>query len=114
VGRGRGVQPLGVREPVPGCPLHGTSLQVQEAHLHGELAGAALHHDPGAEGVALRGVAGDHVGRHQHAPLEADLVLGRGGAVGIEHVALVEHGVGERARRSEAVLVWVFSHGRIP
>ena len=30
---------------------------------------------------------------HQHAPLPAHLVLRRAGAVGVEHVALVEHGV---------------------
>ena len=79
----------------PRSRADGPSLHVQEPHLHGELAGAALHHDAGAEGARSEGSRGDHVGGHQHAPLEAHLVLRRGGAVGVEHVALVEHRVGE-------------------
>ena len=40
---------------------------------------------------------------HEHAELPAHLVLPRRRPVGVEHVALVEDGIGDRLRRREAV-----------
>ena len=63
-------------------------------------APVALHQALGARlpAVALIGALDGRSGR-QHAKIEAAPVLHRAGAIGIERVALVEHGVGDRPRR---------------
>ncbi len=81
-------------EAFAGPPFDGAVLELEEAHGDGEPAASVDEH-LGAVGGGLGPVLGHDVGRHQHAPLEAHLVLHRLGAVGIEHVALVEHGVGQ-------------------
>ena len=50
------------------------------------------------QAVALIGAFHDALLRRRHAEVEAVPVLHRAGAIGIEHVALVEHGVGDRPR----------------
>ncbi len=46
---------------------------------------------------------GAPVGRHEHAELPAEFVLGGGGAVRVEHIALEQHGVGHLAGGGEVV-----------
>ena len=65
----------------------------------GESPGSTTHsvrHDDRSDAVVL-----DLGGRHQHPELPADLVLPCRRSVRVEHVALVEHRVGDRARGSE-------------
>ena len=69
--------------------------------MHPQLGAAPVHDDVGAVGRrARRGRRATTSGGHQHAPLPAHLVLRRRGAVGVEHVALVEHRVGDRRART--------------
>ena len=68
----------------------------------GVAPGSTMHSvrtDERSETVALG------YGRDEHAELPADLVLAGRGAVRVEHVALVEHGVGDGACAGEAITV---------
>ena len=57
----------------------------------------------GAVPPAFRAVGLRERPREQHSPLPPDLVLRRRGAVRVQHVALEEHRVGDRARGVESV-----------
>ena len=73
--------------------VDGPGAQVQEPQPHVEhRAGPALEQHLGARAVGLVGEAG----RGEHPELPAQPVLLRRGAVGVEQVALEQHGVGDR------------------
>ena len=79
-------------------------LHVQEPDGGPQRGGVAVD-DDGRPAPRPLGLVESHgVGRHQHAPLPAHLVLRRARAVRVEHVPLVEHGVRDRAglRRARA------------
>ena len=73
-------------------------LDVQEPHGRPHRRRLAVDHHRRPAPRPLGRVPLDRVGRHQHAPLPAHLVLRRARAVRVEHVPLVEHGVGDGAR----------------
>ena len=82
-------------------------LQAPEADVQDPVHLARPHVDEafGARRPPLRAVELAVGPWHEDTPLEPHLVLPRGRPVGVEDVALVEHGVGHGARRGEAVLV---------
>lgn len=85
-------------------PLHGAPSGVQEAHLDGEgRARLRLHQAFGVLEVVLLAL-GAPAGRHQHPELPAQPVLGRRGAVRVEHIALEEDGVGHLPGEGEPLL----------
>ncbi len=84
--------------------LDGSLLLLQEADPDRHGGGrSGADQALGAGRRSLGGVVGAPCRGHEHAELPADLVLGRGGAVGIEHVPLVEDGVGHRLGRAEPI-----------
>lgn len=83
-----------VEAAVRAGPLHRAPPGVQEAHLDGEgRARPRFHQAFGVLEVVLLAL-GAPAGRHQHPELPAQPVLGRRGAVRVEHIALEEDGVG--------------------
>ena len=88
---------------VPDPALDRALLHLEEPHGDPHRRGPAVDEHLAAVEGAFAGVEGDDVLGHQHAPLPAHLVLRGGGAVGVQHVALVEHRVGQAAGAREAV-----------
>ena len=84
----------------------GAQLQLQEAQVHSDLGvGGSGRSAQQALGRQTRVLAQTVLGRvlwSEYAELPSELVLGRGGPVGIEQVALVEHGVGDAPGLREA------------
>lgn len=89
---------------VRACPLHRAPSGVQEAHLDREgRARFRFHQALGVlEGVLL--ALGAPAWRHQYPELPAQPVLGRRGAVRVEHIALEEDGVGHLPGEGEPLL----------
>ncbi len=92
-------EPLAAGERLDGAPLH---LETAQADVQHRL-GTGVDHAFGAHAPSLRVVGRAIAARGQHAELPSLLVLARRGAVRVEHVALVEHGVGHRPRRGEPI-----------
>ena len=84
--------------------LDAAVLDVQATHAHVQPWRAPGIDDAlGAQRPPLGAVELDLALRHEHAELPAQLVLASRGAVRVEDVALVEHGVGDRSGSGEPV-----------
>ena len=90
------------RLPVGG--VRGAGLQLQAAQPQLQLAAAGSGRLQQALG-AVAGRLGAVAGRGEHAELPAQPVLLRRGAVGVEQVALEQHGVGDRGHRVQRPIV---------
>lgn len=93
-----------VEAAVRAGPLHRAPSGVQEAHLDREgRARFRFHQALGVLEVVLLAL-GAPAGRYEHPELPAQPVLGRRGAVGVEHIALEEDGVGHLPGEGEPLL----------
>ncbi len=94
-----GLEMVGARDrPLHAAPLH---LQEAEDHVHpGAVVGQ--HECLGEHRRALSDPASLGADRTNHAELPPDLVLARRRAIGVQQVALVEHGVGDPTGRIDA------------
>jgi hypothetical protein len=79
----------------------GLQLEEPEPQRHLGVVARAEQARAGQVGLLAESV-GRGAGRAEDAPLPARRVLARGRPVGVQQVALVEHGVGDRARPVEA------------